>query len=92
MRGQLSFRPLIACAPLLFLGKVDWKRLEANKIAGATANRNPRIVGVPRCPLLAQSGHAGRAQWCTAPFGHNICTRQILPFRTGNKTVHRIPI
>jgi len=26
-------------------------------------------------------------KWCTAPFGHTICTRQMLPSRTGNKTV-----
>ena len=31
-------------------------------------------------------------KWCTAPFGHAICTRQISPSRTGNKTVHCVAI
>ena len=35
----------------------------------------------------ASSLEINSPKWCTVPFGHTICTRQMLPLRTGNKTV-----
>src|SRR6516225_3571215 len=40
----------------------------------------------------ASFSEANFPKWCTAPFGQTISTRQILPSRTGNKTVHCVAI
>jgi len=40
----------------------------------------------------ASSSETNFPKWWTEPFRHTICTRQILPSRTGNRTVLSVPI
>ena len=63
----------------------------------------PHYAGASGGPLVSSAGIVSREwaviqstasslernfpKWCTVPFGHTICTRQMLPLRTGNKTV-----
>ena len=63
----------------------------------------PHSLGTSGGPLVSSGGIVSREwaviqstasslevnspKWCTVPFGHTICTRQMLPLRTGNKTV-----
>src|SRR5215469_8233158 len=60
-------------------------------------------LGASGGPLISSTGFVSREwaaiqstasslktnfpKWFTAPFGHTICTRQMSPSRTGNKTV-----
>src|SRR6516164_11859124 len=63
----------------------------------------PHSLGASGGPLISSGGIVSREwaviqsaassleinspKWCTVPFGHTICTRQMLPLRAGNKTV-----